>query len=188
MTVYQIYSCDFQNFIVEDKELSMDSVRANSNGMLAFRGGSKADMWIPPAVRIYNPLAKRGSFFGFTSTTFAVSAECWEKAGMFLEMAGEVLPLPYKGEQYGVFNCTKCINCLDGEKSEWKQLAELRMVRRPAFKPDLMSESTIFKIPEQLSMTYCYEDTKDTESEFKAFVESEGLEGIKFVKIWSDEE
>jgi hypothetical protein len=33
----------------------------------------------------------------------------------FLEMAGELLPLPYRGEEYTIVNVTECINCLDHE-------------------------------------------------------------------------
>jgi hypothetical protein len=176
----------FQSFTVLDEELESDSW-TNSNALLRFDGRPKSKTWKAPKVKILKPKLKKGDFFGFNDGAFAVSPAAWERCAMFLEMAGELLSLPYQQEKFAVLNVTECIDCLDDAKSEWAKVGSTRRLVRPAFVPSLFGESSIFKHPYSWVRTYCYEESCDPETEFKAFVEKQRLTGLKFNPIWTDE-
>jgi hypothetical protein len=189
MKVYEIIceADDFQYFEALDEELQSETM-VNEEALLRFDGRPKATIWKPPAAKIVKPKLKRGDFYAFATGAFVVSPEAWEKAAMFLEMAGEVLPLPYKGQEFAVLNVTECIDSIDENKSSWQKLSSGRKILdKPAFDPSLFGESSIFKIPQNSARIYCYEGSGDPETEFKAFVEQEKMTGLSFSKVWSDE-
>ena len=101
-------------------------------------------------------------------------------------MAGELLPLPYQGQEYTLLNVTECINCLDEEHTEWVyHLGTKIQIAKYVFHPDRFSESTIFKIPQtRRGEILTVEGLKDPEDEFKYVVEKEGLKGIEFEMLW----
>lgn len=186
MTVYEIV-CDvnnFQSFAAVDEKIATE-VMVNEQALLRFDGRSKEEGWTPPEVKILKPRLKRGDFFALVPGTFVASPEAWEKAAMFLEMAGEILPLPYQGHEYGILNITDCRDCLDEQKSTWAKMSFGKMLRKPYFAPNLFGESSIFKLPQHPGRIYCYEASRDPESEFKAFVEKEKLTGLSFREVWS---
>ncbi len=187
MTVYSI-TCNsdkFQSFTILDEKLVSDSW-TNPDAMLEFDGRLKTKSWKAPKVKILKPKLKRGDFFGFNEGAFAVSPGAWERCAMCLEMAGELLPLPYEKEKFAVLNVTECIDCLDDKRSEWRIVGSSRLIKKPAFDPSLFGESSIFKHPYSSVRIYCYEESGDPETEFKAFVEKEKLTGLNFNEVWSD--
>jgi hypothetical protein len=111
---------------------------------------------------------------------------------MHLEMAGDLLPLPYEDQEYTILNVTECINCLDHEASEWRhspftgqRISPLRYV----FHPDRFSESTLFKIPEtRRAEILVVEGLHDPEAEFRYAVEQGNLKGLIFEELWSYQE
>ncbi len=104
-------------------------------------------------------------------------------------MAGEILPLPFNGHEYGILNITDCVNCLDDVRSEWvlgKDTGKRIRIERYVFFPDRFSESTLFKIPEtRRGQLLTVEGVADPEQEFKPTVEKLGLTGLKFEPLWS---
>jgi hypothetical protein len=107
-------------------------------------------------------------------------------------MAGELLPLPHRGEVFTVLNITECINCLDHNRTRWvlgKSTGARIRIKEYAFHPNRFSESVLFKIPET-----CKADVLVVEGlpgceveEFRYVVEQNGLEGLLFEEIWSSE-
>ncbi len=105
-------------------------------------------------------------------------------------MAGELLPLPHRGDLFHLVNVLECVNCLDEQNTKWvlgrTTNARIR-VEEYRFHANRLSESTLFKVPETaLGEVLTVSGLKDPEDEFKSVVEREGLEGINFEEVWSD--
>ncbi len=181
MRVYRIWndSNHYQSFLPEQEEdwqkLDMDCT-------------PKAEIWVPPLVYVHMPKLKEGDFYNSGRGILIPSPRATAALRMHLEMAGELLPLPYKGQEFTVLNVTECINCLDQEKTEWiyGQTTGAKIgIKTYVFHRNRFSESRIFKIPEtHKSEILVVEWVEGTEDEFKYTVESAGLKGLIFEKIW----
>jgi len=150
-------------------------------------GSSKADLWKPPPVFIYKPRHKRGDFWGVGMGSGGLGIAPWalDTVYTFAEMAGELLPLPYKGDLFTFLNITECIECLDPDRSEWTIYpAGLgKQIRKPFFRADRMCASTLFKSAHNPLQIYCLEYSRDPEEEFKACVEHHKLQGLSFTEV-----
>lgn len=148
-----------------------------------------ADSWMPHEVYIYEPKLKAGDLFNFSTGTLIFSPSATEKLQTFLEMAGELLPLPYKDEVYTVLNVTECINCLDPEKSKWLISQEtgewFGTIVKYVFHPNRFSESCIFKIPETSIVETLIVDFEDGEGFIDALKEHD-IKGYLLTLLWSD--
>ena len=146
---------------------------------------------MPPPVFIYEPKLKAGDFFNFDSDALIANPRATEALRTLFEMAGELLPLPYKGEVYAILNVTECIDCVDRERTDWRRTPDGRILtsgtEKFAFRPTRFSESPIFKFPEDCFGVYVVEGLLDPEEEFREIVRREGLKGLEFEEIWSDE-
>lgn len=181
VTVYRIKPDvnRFQYFLTERDEdaetLTMDCAR-------------KASIWSPPSVYIYKPMLERGDFYSFDSSTIISSPRATGILRHHYVMAGELLPIPYLDETYTVLNVTECVNCLDNEGTEWRRekLSGIRVwIENYAFHRNRFPKSNIFKIPETCrSEVLVTEGLRDPEDEFKFAVESAGLQGLIFEKLW----
>ena len=155
--------------------------------------GLEKESWLPPKMHFRNPLKPAPDFWMLlvSSAAFAVGPKAVETVYSFLEMAGEVLPLPVKGYELAILNVLKCYDCIDPNRSEWRTLPDSNVrggLRKPFFVPEHMQMSTIFKIPEWRHRVFCWEEDRDPETEFKACVEKNKLKGLEFELVWSDEE
>ena len=142
-----------------------------------------ADSWVPPKVFVQYPRAKKSDFFQSNSSILIVNEKARDALNSHLAFAGELLPLPYNDEMYFILNVTECIDALDRERSE----IQFGDVRRPVFRPDRFTESTLFKVPEDDLRIYVREGESDFDMEFRQAVEAAGLQGLRFVEVWSDE-
>jgi hypothetical protein len=151
---------------------------------------SKGDTWLPPPVFVYKPIHKKGDFYSFNSSAIITSPKATQVLYPFLEAAGELLPLTYKGEQFTLLNVTECIDCLYHQKTEWvqsKDAGENLWINKYVFHTNRFSESDIFKIPETCkSEILVVEGLKDPKDEFKHAIESAGLEGMIFEEVWHE--
>jgi hypothetical protein len=135
-------------------------------------------------------------FFGFAghSGAFAAGAGALEADWTFmhLEMAGELLPLEFEGQEVMLCNITECLNCLDEKASEWgaDPVTGEKIVIKPVFNPNRFVQSTLFKAAQCPRRIFCLEYHAQPEDEFKAAFEAEGLKGLIFQEVWSisDEE
>jgi hypothetical protein len=149
-----------------------------------------AGAWEPPAVYIYRPTHRRGDFFHYGDGTPILSPRATDVLATYLEMAGELLPLPHGDETFTVLNVTECINCLDQEHTEWEyaETGERLGIKKYAFHPRRFSESPIFKIPETRKVDVLILDRYDDGAEsVKHFLERSGLQGYILQELWSDE-
>jgi hypothetical protein len=191
MTTITFYSVrpdpdDFQYFLFEDDRMLDDD-------RYAFDGRPKAKMWVPPAVVSFQPKLPEADFWSFglggTGATFAVRPEALRGPVVdHLKGVGELLPLPYKGREFGVVNITECIDALDADASTWLTYPETQepfRVERPVFRLDRLG-GTLFKVPEtSFEAMYCWEDSKNAQDQFKGVVEREGLSGLVFERLYS---
>ena len=106
-----------------------------------------------------------------------------------MEMAGELLPIPYKGISFQVLNILRVWDCIDEDQSEWLKRPDGSRIclLKPYFVPQHFEASPLFKIPELPRWIYCWEHNREPEEEFKACVEANKLTGLKFELVWSDE-
>ncbi len=151
----------------------------------------KAEFWDPPRVYVYKPKLKPGDFYQFSPMGLVTSPRATEVLRTQLEMAGELLPLPFEGQEFTLLNVLECINCLDQETTEWHYFPDgtRGRIKRHAFHPERFSESVIFKIPETSKVdTLVVEGLHDHEEEFRYAVEQAGLKGLILEELWSYEE
>jgi hypothetical protein len=160
--------------------------------ILQMDGTPKLESWKAPNVLIYMPKLKRGDFFQFASNHLITSPRATEALRNFLEMSGELLPVPYKGEEYTLLNVTECIDCLDQDKCEWllnKDTGERIYPLKYVFRRGWFTESPLFKIPESCAReVLLVEGMRNPDQEFRAVVERNGLKGLRYTLLWSDDD
>lgn len=160
---------------------------------LVFDGTAREDeIWTPPAVTVDDPALRAGDFWHLHPGALVSTPDAYESIAEFFEMAGERLPLPYRGHDYVLLNVTECINCLDQKATEWaseRSHGAQVSITHYAFHRNRFSQSSLFKIPETAeSEILTLERYQDPEDEFKSAVEEAGLTGLLFEEIWSDGE
>jgi hypothetical protein len=172
----------FQYFLLEDASAADD---------YDFDGRPLSQIWRPPAVYSYQPRLPEGDFWSFGlgafGTVFAVRPEALDRPGLrqYLTSVGELLPLPYRGREFAVWNITECIDALDAEASEWLHYddgARFR-VAKPRFRPDRVGWN-VFKVPEIPTSIFAWTDDRTERQQlFKSLVDDEQLTGIVFREI-----
>jgi len=167
----------YQYFLTEERTLGEQLLTDCSR---------REDTWVPPKVFIYMPLLRKGDLFNFSGGSLIFSPSATEKLRMHLEMAGELLPLPYQGETHTLLNVTECINCLDQEKTEWVTAPDGTRLwpGRYVFHPGRLSESDIFKIPETYRAEVLVVDRDDDEG-FVAALKEHDIQGYILELLWS---
>lgn len=172
----------FQSMTPEDAQIW-------NSDRLTFDGLPKKKDWLPPDLFVLHPKLKKGDFFHLCPGTLVLNEGAIEILLEYLEMSGELLPVRCEGEEYTVINVTECINVLNRAETDWvygSSTGKRIRIRNYAFYADRLTETPLFKIPETargeiLTAT----GLKDQEDEFKFNVESRGLKGLLFEKIWS---
>jgi hypothetical protein len=184
MKVYTLRfdSNNYQRFLPEEEGIW-------KTGRLKLNCTRKLQEWVPPQIYVPNPTLKKGNFSHLCSGAFVTDSAATEELRDLLEMAGELLPLHYKNEDYALLNVTECMDCLDHDRTEWElgktTGAKIRIIRH-VFRPNRLPESSIFKIPERLATIYVAEGRFDPEDEFKSRVEKSQLQGLLFEEVWRD--
>lgn len=143
-----------------------------------------ASTWEPPPVYIYMPRLKAGDLYNFHGGSLIFSPAATEKLRSFLEMAGELLPLPFESQVYTLLNVTECINCLDRKNTKWRYAEDSWPIDHYAFHRNRFSESDIFKIPETCNVEVLVLDREDGGSFVDALREHE-IKGYRLELLWS---
>lgn len=138
--------------------------------------------WEPPRVFVFDPLKEKGDFLHFGSDTLLASPRAATITRTFFDAAGESLPLFYDNERYTLLNILECINVLDHDTSE-KDI----WIRKYCFLADKFGRSSLFKIPEETVSVLTLERDCNSQQEFKACVEANGLTGLIFEELWDSE-
>jgi hypothetical protein len=161
---------------------------------LKFKGVPIKD-WEAPDVKADYPAFPAPDFWSVFGGiggcgAFATGLKAIDYVEVILAKAGQLLYLPFQGETLTICNVLECQDCIDEDKSEWYVTPDGRRgyPTRPFFLPDEVPGSNIFKIPQVIDDIYTWEVDGDPEDEFKACVEANGLTGLYFEPVWSDEE
>jgi hypothetical protein len=98
-----------------------------------------------------------------------------------LERYGEILPLRCD-EPVSLFNATTILDALDEERSAIVRFddGDLLAIERHVFRPDVIGNSEIFKLPVRASSIYLQEPVVRRIGEL-------GLVGLAFDLVWTDE-
>lgn len=97
-----------------------------------------------------------------------------------LEENGELLPLSSKLRKYFAYNVTTIADVLDGRKSTVEYYPDSRRamwIERYEFRASKLKSLSIFAIPDDPGQLYVTDV-------FRAAVETAGLDGFDFVKVW----
>lgn len=104
----------------------------------------------------------------------------------YLDSNVELLPLKHPTQSFYAINVLRVIDALDYEKSEIEHVEGhpnfVRNVHRFVFKPEVIKDYSIFKIPEYKRLRVFVTDT------FKEAVEANGLKGFTFELLWDSED
>ncbi len=179
MKVYQV-KADIDNYCSLSQDFgTLDFLVSHERRQSLSRCQPATQPLTPPEVYIDRPKLKRGDFWSFSPFhTFAMPVASAEKVRLFLEVAGEVLSLPYKAEMFSVLNVLKCADCVDPETEE------LGILHR-SYIADRVPPG-IFRDPNGVYM-FVSESTGDSTTEFKAYVEHEKMTGLIFREVWNSE-
>lgn len=94
---------------------------------------------------------------------------------------GELLPVACSEADLVIFNVLRVLDALNEEASSLLRFSNGRIMRvsRYAFRPDVISDVDVFKIPNlRVSPTY-------VSKRFVERIEAAGLRGLVFDKVWS---
>jgi hypothetical protein len=191
MKIYELkFDEKFQYLQADDRRCKTDLEIQQLQLSLYFKGEPK-EKWHPP--KVYSPYPKRLEpdiwSMGIGNGAFGVTEKAFEKLDAVLEMAGEILNLPYQNQTLTICNILECIDCVDEDRSKWTmdRHGKRKFLVSPYFFMDSLSESTLFKIPQSPIDIFCWEQSEDPDSEFKACVEHHKLKGLKF-KLLQEEQ
>ena len=106
----------FQSLLPRDAKV----LQALADGPLWFDGRPRKSEWVPPEMMIMSPKLKAPDIWDVNQGAgFAATDRALPLILEFFEMAGEILPLPIKGQTLHLLNVTVCEDCLDGDKCRW---------------------------------------------------------------------
>lgn len=172
---------DYQWLFPEDESIWQSS-------MLIFDCSPKIETWVPPKVYVLHPKLRRGNFLNLCPGAFVIDDHAAETLRDFLEMSGELLPLPLGDERLFVFNALECTNSLNSDESQWeldKHTGARVRLREHAFYATRLTETPLFKIPETCrSEILTVDGLIHPEGEFKHCVAANSLEGLRFEEVW----
>lgn len=160
--------------------------------LTTFDCSERSSDWAPPIVSVLDTSALKGDFAYYTPGALVAASRSIHNIGRFFQLAGELLELRCGNEIFSLLNITYCVNALNLSRTEWNktQIGSNISIKRPCFRTERLAnlKSTLFKIPETShGSVLTLELDRDPRYEFKAFVESTGLEGLIFDEIWDAE-
>lgn len=146
--------------------------------------------WEPPPVHLNNPKLKIGDFLNALNNYLVANTRATELLRPLFAACAEILPLPCEGEMYYVINVTKCVDCLDDNKTVWAipEGPYRGWIVRHVFTPERLQAGGIFKIPEYGGREiFAVEGLGDRDAEFREIVRRERLTGLLFEEVWSSD-
>jgi hypothetical protein len=174
----------YQYFLLEDASVA---------DRYEFDGRPLSDVWRPPAVYSYQPRLLEADFWNFGlgafGTVFAIRPEALQRNELrqYVASVGELLPLPYRGREFAVWNVTETIDALDADASVWLHYdnGERFRVESPRFRRDRLGWN-VFKVPELPHSIFAWVDDRiERHQLFKHRVDDSRLTGLIFRELYS---
>jgi hypothetical protein len=146
--------------------------------------------WVAPPMDLMQPLRPAPDIWYLANSgAFGAGPKAFDCLSSFIVQAGQFLPLIFRQHTIQICNILESAECIDEDRSEWRIRPNgPTSLKRPFFIPDKIPASTLFKIPEIPADIYVWEETGEPDDEFKACVEINGLTGLMFEPVWSEEE
>lgn len=194
MKVFRIkHDPDYRYLLINRRRFRTDAEFVDFKSKRFQFKGQPIKEWTPPAMEVRYPKFPAPDFWtlDIRSGAFGATSHAVGYVEPFLLQAGQLLPLPIKGQVLTICHILECQHCIDEDKSEWHldPIDGRRLnPERPFFVADEIPESTLFKIPEKPFDICTWEENQDPEGEFKACVEANKLTGLQFEPMWSEDE
>jgi len=182
VTVYRVIpSSDFQRLEMKDEEEFR-----RKRGVWRFDGTPIGKKWASPKVFVPHPSLERpdiwGTFVGWGALAFEPHVA--DVVQLFLDQAGEQLPLIHEKRRLTMLNVTYVTDCLDTDASESEPDLP-HIVNKYVFHAHRLDYS-LFKIPQTaMGELLTVEGLSAPDDEFKPTVEKHGFKGLIFNKLWS---
>ena len=111
-----------------------------------------AGCWHTLALRSYKPRRPIGLFIEIAAGDFILSEQAKQDRVLLslLEPDGEFLPVTVDGKPMRFHNITRFTDCLDYERSQWKEQVRAipRRISHPRFIPEKVPVGTMFRLME----------------------------------------
>ena len=177
MKVYSFYANTYRYQYFLPKSLDDEAV-------LVTNCTSRSADWQPPALELKEPTHVVGDFFELHKGSPILSARAVDRLRPFLEPAGELLPLPYGGETFYLFNVVPCTDCLDADAAEWRMQYNKRMwPDKYVFTAAKFGPHHLFKIPQTCRAEVLVLDREDVHGFVEALAEHQLL-GYTLDLLW----
>jgi hypothetical protein len=184
MKIYEIgfdYSVDYQRFFTENED-DVEQTLLDEQGVILPPG------WKMPPVYIPEPKLAKPNFYCLDSVSgyFIVDQFALEYTQSLFERSGQLIDFEYKGEIFSLFKPIHCLDCLDHEKTIWRD--KKTGILKHAFKKNRLDEIPVFVVPESPGSCFAIEGMMgDEEDELKYCIDHYGLKGLELKEEWSDE-
>lgn len=105
---------EYQAFLTEN----IDTLRVG--GALRLDGTRKLEEWAPPSLYVDQPRLRVPDIWRIVGCAgLLFEPRLVEHLDVILGTAGELLPIPYKGNSYLLLNILQNIDCLDRDRTRW---------------------------------------------------------------------
>jgi hypothetical protein len=180
MDIYK-YVCDSERYDCVSPAREEDGLAENAT--LDFHDGkSRREAWTPVPVVIDSDHNNPGDFPSLYSCTPVFSERAWIALCPLIGRVVEALPLICPGDQpYFAINALDIVDCLDLAHTTLSRneiSGNITDVRDHHFKIERLEGKHFFKTPQTKALEVLVSD------EFRRIVESHGLKGLLFKKVW----
>ncbi len=162
-------------------------------------GKKKVGSWAPPGIEWFDDDGRNLdkykdpdiSYISSDPSSLTVNPRAHDLIAPVVKGAAELLPIPFNDETWYLLNVFNQVKALDKANSRYKiySTGEVGWLIKPAFLADKVPHNKLFKIRENPARIYFAEHhSGNNENNFKNIVEKNNLFGIKFVKVWEDQE
>lgn len=148
-----------------------------------FDGHSIKSEWSEVEVDIQENSAKLGDILGLGADFLVVNNRALKIILDIAKESVEVLPLKCNRMDLYIINILDVVDCLNIQKSKfklYKACDEIQSIEEYELDKKKIGDSVLFKIDKIISGHMYATDY------FKEMLEKENIQGLKFVKVWSD--
>jgi hypothetical protein len=156
------------------------------------------DALIPPFQKADPSLSAQG-FYHLSDSVLVFNRHVYmEEMGRLLDFSGNVFPtkITDSGEEVFFLNVTAKYNCLDYEHTlfhapngrEEIGVDHKMGIKTPAFLPDLIGDSLIFKLPQMSYAIFVASNDYRTDDDFHQLYAESGMNELVFEQAWSNKQ
>ena len=141
--------------------------------------------WPTPPTYVPEPLLKEPDVYYFEQS-FAFKAAAFKVVESILRASGEILEVILDEHRLYVPNVTQVVDCLDHARLTYYLPGNSAFIKDMYFKPEMLPLG-LFKVPESPQRTFVVTGA-GSPSDLKGLVEVHRITGIRFDRLWSQED